>query len=107
MPDDSSSNILVTVADSAGYAIIGAIISNVLLSVTMGVSVRKLWLLITTLQIIVHIPLLNIFLPANALILFAAIIDFSNMNLLPEYTMASMFSLDGNEDDEVILPGNF
>ena len=50
----------------------------------MGVSLKKLWMMITTLQIMVHMPMLAIYFPPNAVLCFASIVDISNMNIVPK-----------------------
>lgn len=99
---------LAAAADSAGSALTGAITSNIFLSVIMGVSIKKIWLMITTLQVIVHMPLLTIFMPANAVMCFAAIVDISNMNIIPKDIMSAILSIFGSEKEEDEKPsGNF
>lgn len=49
---------LATMAGGAGSALTGAISTNIFLSVILGMSMKKLWLMITTLQIMTNLPLL-------------------------------------------------
>ncbi|CDW74924.1 UNKNOWN [Stylonychia lemnae] len=98
LPNDGNLNLLiiqaatkalVALASTASSAVTGAITSNIFLSLVMGLSLKKLWMLIQTLQIIVHLPLLSITLPANAALCFKSIVDISNMNIIPkEYIQA-------------------
>ncbi|CDW77820.1 UNKNOWN [Stylonychia lemnae] len=50
----------------------------------LGLSLKKLWMLIQTLQIIVHLPMLQVPLPANVIFCFSQIIDISNLNVIPK-----------------------
>ena len=68
----------------ANGAIIGAIVVNIFLAVALGVSTNKLWIMIGTLQIIAHFPMLKICFPSNALLCFQSIVDVANMNILPK-----------------------
>eukprot|EP00347_Sterkiella_histriomuscorum_P005622 403355892 len=56
---------------------------NIILQVVLGFSMKKLWRLINTLQILVHLPLLGISIPSNTLSFFKAMIDISNLQILP------------------------
>ena len=78
-----ATKVLGKVANLANGALIGAIAINVFLAVGLGVSTKKLWMMIGTLQIISHYPLLTIGLPANALLCFQALVGVANMNILP------------------------
>ncbi|CDW74457.1 UNKNOWN [Stylonychia lemnae] len=75
---------LQALAVTASTALTGAIGSNIFLSLVLGLSLKKLWMLIQTLQIIVHLPLLQIPLPSNVIFCFSSIIDISNMNIIPK-----------------------
>lgn len=45
---------------------------------------KKLWQLISTLQILVHYPLLNLPMQANVLMVLKGIQDISNLNIIPK-----------------------
>jgi hypothetical protein len=93
-------------ATSASSAITGAITTNIFLSVILGVSMKKLWMMITTLQIIVNQPLLKVYLPANAILCFKAIVDISNINIIPkEYIDMIMGFISSDKGDDT--EGNF
>ncbi|CDW83854.1 UNKNOWN [Stylonychia lemnae] len=88
-------------ASTASSAITGAVTTNIFLSLVMGLSLKKLWMLIQTLQIIVHLPLLQIPLPSNTILCFKSIVDISNMNVIPkEYikTVVSAFVSDSSSN---------
>eukprot|EP00347_Sterkiella_histriomuscorum_P008821 403343619 len=68
LPDDAATRALQALASGAGSAITGAVTTNIFLSLVMGLSLKKLWMLIQTLQIIVHLPLLQIPLPSNVVL---------------------------------------
>jgi hypothetical protein len=61
---------------------------------------KKLWMMITTLQVMVHMPLLSIFIPSNAVMCFSAIVDISNMNILPKEYMDKILSVFGSEKSD-------
>ncbi|TNV73902.1 hypothetical protein FGO68_gene10999 [Halteria grandinella] len=60
------------------------ICANVGLTVAGGFSMKKLWQLISTLQILVHYPLLNLPMQANFLMVLKGIQDISNLNIIPK-----------------------
>jgi hypothetical protein len=90
----------------ASSALTGAISTNIFLSVLLGVSMKKLWMMITTLQIMTHLPLLAIYIPPNAVLCFASIVDISNMNIIPKHYTDAILSVfvDDSEDKP---EGNF
>jgi hypothetical protein len=75
---------LQTLSESSGTALTAIISGNIFLSFILGVSMKKLWMMITTLQIMTHLPLLEIYIPPNAVLCFSSIVDISNMNIIPE-----------------------
>jgi hypothetical protein len=55
---------------------------NLLLSITFSYALSTLWGVVNTLQIIVHVPLLQLSLPANIMSFLAALLDCLNFNLV-------------------------
>jgi len=49
-----------------------------------------LWGMINVMQIIVHMPLLNVNFPENTMFFYSLIIDISSFNLIPESWMAAI-----------------
>ena len=49
-----------------------------------------LWGMISVMQIIVHMPLLNVHFPANAIFFYRLIIDITSFNLIPESWMKAI-----------------
>ena len=77
---------------SLDTTLITGIITNLALSMILGLSMKYLWNLINTLQIITHIPMLNISLPANLLICLKTIIEVSNLSIIPRSLIDSLFN---------------
>lgn len=74
---------------------------NLFLAVAVGVSTRKLWMMIGTLQLLVHLPLMSIPFPANATMCFQALVSVANMNILPkEYTNKVINLIQGKSADD-------
>ena len=71
-------------ATVASTALSGAVSTNLLLSIVAGVSMKKLWTMISSLQIIVHYPMLKIAMPANLLKMLNAIVEIVNLGLVPK-----------------------
>ena len=68
----------------ASTALSSALSSNLILSIVAGVSMKKLWTMISSLQIIVHYPMLKIAMPANLLKMLNAIVEIVNLGLVPK-----------------------
>jgi len=83
------SNLFKAVKSESDYsrvtqAILGLLVSNLFLSVALGVAMKRVWTLINTLQILTHVPLLELPLtfPHNAKMFMKALYDISNVKLI-------------------------
>lgn len=81
--------------------------TNLILSVLLGVSMKRLWMLMNTIQILCNIPLLSIALPANALFTFQSLIEISKLNFIPKDTFDSILSHLGLPTGEGNSTGSF
>jgi hypothetical protein len=68
----------------ASVALSGALSTNLILSIIAGVSMKKLWMMISSMQIIVHYPMLKVPIPSNLLKLLTGIVDIVNLGLIPK-----------------------
>ena len=50
-----------------------------------------MWGLINSLQIVLHLPLINYYFPANAMILFSFLINIATFNLINTQPVESFF----------------
>ena len=80
---------------------------NIFLAVALGISTKKLWMMIGTLQIIAHFPLLRISFPSNALMCFKAIVEVANMNIVPKSATNKVLSLVSHDSSPSSIKGNF
>lgn len=55
----------------------------------------------------VHMPLLSIFIPANAVMCFSSIVDISNMNIVPKAYLDAILKVIVGEDESSKPEGNF
>jgi hypothetical protein len=62
----------------------GALISNLFLSIFLGIAMKRIWTLINTLQILVMLPKLSVSYPNNFLLLLQNLYDISNVKIIPE-----------------------
>ncbi|CDW85576.1 UNKNOWN [Stylonychia lemnae] len=69
--------------DLANTLIVGSIGLNFFLQMFLGMSMKKLWRLISTLQILVHLPMLSIPLPSNVVMVYTSLVDTSTLQLIP------------------------
>eukprot|EP00347_Sterkiella_histriomuscorum_P006034 403354318 len=93
LSNSSSTAMLQSLSGSAGSSMTGTITANLALSVVMGLSLKQLWMLMNTLQIIVNLPMLQVSIPSNVVMLTSSLKDISNLNLIPKDMMNSMLSL--------------
>ena len=84
-------------ATVASTALSGAVSTNLLLSIVAGVSMKKLWTMISSLQIIVHYPMLKIAMPANLLKMLNAIVEIVNLGLVPKKYIKEFISKFANQ----------
>ncbi|CDW88878.1 UNKNOWN [Stylonychia lemnae] len=76
------------------------VVSNFALSIILSISMRQLWKLVNTLQLITYIPMLSVALPQNAMICFNSLIQISNLDLIPKETLSKMFKLTPYQDTD-------
>ena len=80
-------------ASKVSSSLAGTISVNIGLSVILGLSLKKLWMLMNTFQIIISLPLLNFSYPSNVITLCSSLKDISNLNVLPPGTMEKFWDL--------------
>ena len=68
----------------ASNAITATLSSNMLLATLAGFSMKKLWSMISSLQIIVHYPMLKIPIAPNLLKILNSVVEIVNMGLIPK-----------------------
>ena len=79
-------------ATAASGTLIATISINIVLAIVLGVSMKKLWTMINTIQIITHYPMQSISYPSNALLCFKSIVDVANMNVIPKAYIKKVLS---------------
>lgn len=62
----------------------GGVVANTFIAVAMGASMKRMWSLLNTLQIVTHIPLLALTLPANLKVCLNTIIQISSLSIIPK-----------------------
>ena len=80
-----------------GTALVSSIGMNMIVQMLLGFSMKKLWMLIGTLQIITHLAMLSIVFPSNALLCLNSLQDFSNMQLIPKQYVKSILGSLSNQ----------
>ncbi len=70
-------------SDAFAYSLVAAVSANLIVGIFAGLSMKRLWMMISAMQIITHYPLLKVPLPANFLYFLRTIIEISNFGLLP------------------------
>ena len=69
------------------------VIANIFIAVALGASMKRMWSLLNTLQIITHIPMLNFPLPSNLDICLKTIRSVSSMNIIPKDWVKYLLSM--------------
>ncbi|TNV74301.1 hypothetical protein FGO68_gene3259 [Halteria grandinella] len=79
----------------------------------LGVSLKKVWMLMNTLQILTNVPLLAIALPSNVLFTLQSLADLAKFNIIPKAQIKkylrelNLSSTSGEESNENKQKGNF
>eukprot|EP00347_Sterkiella_histriomuscorum_P007330 403349364 len=84
--------LLASTVTSLGNSMTGSFAANIILSVVLGVSLKNLWTLMNTLQLLVYLPLMSISLPFNVLLMCQALIDVVNFNVIPKDLVKTYFT---------------
>ena len=71
-------------SDAASTMLTSSMSANFAITLILGFSLNNLWILINTLQVMVHLPLLAIQMPSNALYMLQALVSISNMDIIPK-----------------------
>jgi hypothetical protein len=58
--------------------------ANLFLAVALGASMKRMWSLLNTLQILTHVTLLAVTLPSNVGICLRTIVEISNVQVIPK-----------------------
>jgi|LauGreDrversion4_2_1035121.scaffolds.fasta_scaffold30220_2 hypothetical protein len=73
----------------------GTLISNLFLSMLLGIAMKRIWTLINTLQILVMLPKLSVSYPENLLLLLQNLYDISNVKVIPDNFSQKVLSFIG------------
>lgn len=65
-------------------SMIAATIFNLILSLIMGISMKFLWNLFLTMQVITHMVLINMPIPTHVETCFKELIEIANLNMIPK-----------------------
>lgn len=77
----------------AGKTVTGTVTMNIFLSIFLGVSLKKVWMLMNTLQILTNIPLMAFALPSNVVFTFQTLIDLAKFNFIPKDTIKKYMNM--------------
>ena len=78
-------------ADASSGVMKATVSMNMFLSLFLGISMSKMWLMISTLQIVVHLPMLKMIMPANTLLCFSTLVEIANLNIISKEQLQSIF----------------
>jgi hypothetical protein len=77
---------------AVGNSLESGIIINAVLAVVLGASMKRMWALINTLQILTNIPNLGLLVPTNLQVCLTLIIQISSLNIIPQSVVDSVVS---------------
>lgn len=80
------------VSDTFAFSLVAAVSVNLIFGIFAGLSMKRLWMMISAMQIISHYPMLKVPLPANFLYFLKSIIEISNLGLLPKKYVVEFMS---------------
>ena len=83
MPNTEFTIIFNSVNEGVGGFSNAALASNFILNLLMAGSMGFLWGLLHSMQIIAHLPLINVMMPANATVLFSILIKIATIDVIP------------------------
>ena len=79
--------LLNNVSDKANSFMLSVGVANFLISLFLGLSMKFVWNLLATLQILVHLSLIDISIPVDVTNIFASLKDIANLNIIPDDIM--------------------
>ncbi|CDW71772.1 UNKNOWN [Stylonychia lemnae] len=86
---------------SSSNTLVGSVMLNFFLALALGLSLKQLWMLINTLQIICAMPLLQMQIPSNFILFAQSLKDISNLNIIPKQYMSHLIGIfKGSNDDQ-------
>lgn len=74
--------------------------SNLFLSMFLGIAMKRIWTLINTLQILVMLPKLSVSYPTNLLLLLQNLYDISNVKVIPDNFSQKVLAFIGISSDQ-------
>lgn len=75
---------MTSLSSGSGYGVVSVAMTDLALSIFLGLSLKLLWCLLQNLQLIVHLSLLNIILPPNVTAVFQGLISIASLNFIPK-----------------------
>ncbi len=76
--------ILKSIGKIASATLLASFSLNLALAFTFGISLKYLWNLMNTFQLVVALPLLSIVYPANYVLLCQTLTNIANLNVIPK-----------------------
>eukprot|EP00347_Sterkiella_histriomuscorum_P015990 403354921 len=99
LPDDGSTKSLKSFGETASNTLFGSFVLNFIFALVLGFSLKQLWMLLNTLQILCCLPLLNISIPSNYVYFAQMLKDISNLNFLPKEQMKKLTGIFGGNSN--------
>lgn len=71
-----------SVSSTASMLVTGIVVTTITLNLFLMMSLQELWGMINTMQLVLHIPLMSLSIPANALLFFQSLISIVTFNVV-------------------------
>ena len=102
MPAGDGAIKLAQAAEEIKDSVKSGVIANLFLNLLLQNSLQSIWGMVNSLQILLHLPAINVSLPANAATLFNSVIHVVNIDVIPEDLLFYMyFWVYGTEDSPI------
>eukprot|EP00347_Sterkiella_histriomuscorum_P001619 403371334 len=85
--NQAATRALIAMGGSAANAFSSIMYGTLIMNLILSASLQYLWGMISVVQMIVHMPLLNVDFPANAMFFYSLLMDMSTFDVLPTSTV--------------------
>jgi hypothetical protein len=92
VPNTTLMNVIGKAFSFLDTTLTGGVVANTFIAAAMGASMKRMWSLLNTVQIITHIPLLAVNLPSNLKVCLNTIISVSSLSIIPKSLIDKVYA---------------
>ena len=93
-------SVVQTATEAVKQVLTGVLVGSLVLNLLLTASLSLLWGMLNSLQLIMLLPMLNVYVPASATDLFSTLTQISKFNLVPFDWLVDYFVIDGPNNQE-------